>query len=69
VREIAGELAGKAVVVQVNTQENPLLADRFAIRGIPALLLLEKGRVLATLNGAREKSAILAWFRENRPGR
>jgi thioredoxin 2 len=65
VREIAEELAGKAVVVQVNTQENPLLADRFAIRGIPALLLLEKGRALATLSGAQDKHAVLAWFREN----
>ena len=68
-REIAGELAGKAVVVQVNTQENPQLAERFAIRGIPALLLLKQGRVVATLNGAQDKHAVLAWFRENRPGR
>lgn len=64
-REIARELAGKAAVVQVNTEENPLLSNRFGIRSIPALLILKKGTVLATLSGAQEKRAVLAWFRQN----
>jgi len=65
VREIAGELAGKAAVVQVNTEENPILSSRFGIRSIPALLILKKGTVQATLSGAQEKRAVLAWFRQN----
>ena len=65
VRQVAGELAGRAVVVQINSQENPLLAGRFAVRGIPALLLLKGGRVLGTLSGVQQKQAVLAWFRDN----
>ncbi len=65
VREIALDLAGRAAVVQINTQENPKLAERFAIRSIPALVLLMKGEAQSTLSGAQEKQTILAWFRNN----
>ena len=55
------------MVIQVNTQENPLLAGRFAVRGIPAMLLLKGGKVLSSLGGAQQKQAVLDWFRNNRP--
>jgi len=59
---VARGLAGQTAVVQVNTEENPLLAQRFGIRGIPALLIILQGRVLDSLSGSREKNALLAWF-------
>jgi thioredoxin 2 len=62
VQEVARELAGQAAVVQVNTEESPHLAQRFSIRGIPALLIIRQGRVLDSLSGFREKSVLLAWF-------
>ncbi len=62
---MAGELAGKAAVVQVNSDENPQLAGRFKIRGIPALLILQNGKVIDSSSGAMDKIAILAWFRRN----
>jgi thioredoxin 2 len=67
VRDVAGELAGQAVVVQIDTQENPALASRFAIQGIPALLLLKKGRVVARISGSRSKKVIIDWFRNSGP--
>lgn len=60
VREIAGELAGRAVVVQVNTQENNRVAARLGVRGIPVVFLLKDGKVLAQLAGKQTKSALLA---------
>ncbi len=63
VREVARELAGTAAVVQVNTQENPHLAARFGIRGIPALVLLRQGQVLATWSGALPREAVLSRIR------
>jgi thioredoxin 2 len=60
VREVAAELAGKVVVAQVNTQENSQVAARFGIRGIPALFLLQGGKVLDQLAGAQPKPALLA---------
>lgn len=64
VRKVAEHLAGQAAVVQINTQENPSLAARYAIRGIPALLLLEKGQIVDRLGGAQSLEAVLAWFQQ-----
>ena len=63
VRTIAERLAGQAAVLQINTQDNPTLAARFGIRGIPATVLLKHGRVVDQLPGAQTLDAVLAWFR------
>jgi len=65
VRKLAEKLAGKAAVVQVNTQENPGLASRFGVQAIPQIMLLKQGRVIDKLQGARPLEAILSWFRQN----
>jgi len=62
VRTVAERVAGKAAVVQVNTQDNPVLATRFGVRGIPVIKLLRSGRVVAELSGAQPVEAVLAWF-------
>jgi thioredoxin-like negative regulator of GroEL len=56
-------LAGSAAVIQVNTDENPQLATRFAVRGIPVLHLLKGGKSQGQLAGAQSAEAIVAWFR------
>jgi len=66
VRTVAEKLAGTAAVVQVNTQENPALASRFGVRGIPVVMLLLSGRVVDRLSGAQTADAVLAWFRQQR---
>jgi thioredoxin 2 len=63
VRTVAEKLAGQAAVVQINTQDNPNLAARFGIRGIPVIVLLKQGRVVDQLPGAHPLDAVLAWFR------
>jgi len=63
VRIVAERLAGQVAVLQINTQDNPALASRFGIRGIPALVLLKQGRVVDQLPGAQPLDAVLAWFR------
>jgi len=63
VRRVAELLAGKAAVVQVNSQENPVLAGRFGVSGIPVVFLLRNGRIVDQLGGAQTAEALLAWFR------
>jgi len=63
VRTIAEKLAGTAAVAQVNTQEEPALAARFGVRGIPVTMLLRGGRVVDQLAGAQTVDNLLAWFR------
>ena len=62
VRSVAEKLAGKTAVVQINTQENPALASRFSVRGIPVIMLLRNGRVVDQLAGFRSVEEMLAWF-------
>jgi len=63
VRTIAERLAGQAVVIQINTQDNPNLAARFGIRGIPAIVYMKQGRVIDQLPGAQTLDAVMSWFR------
>jgi thioredoxin 2 len=56
-------MAGQGVVVQVNSEENPQLAARFNIGGIPAIILLEGGRETDRMSGAMDRNALLAWWR------
>lgn len=65
-RTIAERLAGQAAVVSVNTEENPQLAARFGVRGIPVLMLLRGGQVVDQLSGAQPVEAVLEWFRRLR---
>jgi len=66
VRIAAEKLAGRAAVVQVNTQENQALAARFGVRGIPVIMLLHKGRIVDQIPGAQSADALLAWFQGHR---
>lgn len=56
-------LAGRAAIVQIDTQENQKLADRFNVRGIPALYFLQEGKIVDHLAGAQSPEAIISWFR------
>jgi thioredoxin 2 len=59
---VALELAGKAAVIQVNTDENPGLAQRFGVRGIPAMFAIKGGKVIDQTVGGMNKEGILGWF-------
>jgi len=51
--------------MQVNTEENPHLAARFNIKGIPTIILLQEGRETDRMSGAIEKNALLAWWKRH----
>lgn len=52
-------------MVKINTEENPALAARFGVRGIPVTLLLRDGRIIDRLEGAQSADAVLAWLRRH----
>ncbi|MEW6167253.1 MAG: thioredoxin domain-containing protein [Pseudomonadota bacterium] len=43
VARAAGNLAGRAIVLKVNTEENPMLASRYGVRSIPNFALFRNG--------------------------
>ncbi|HTM49987.1 MAG TPA: thioredoxin [Bryobacteraceae bacterium] len=59
VDELAAELAGRLRVAKMNVDDNPATAERFNIRGIPALLLLRSGREIDRIVGVQPKAEIL----------
>ena len=56
--------AGEAIFVKVNTESQPGIASRFAVKGIPAFALLENGKVIRQLTGARMAAQLLEWIRQ-----
>ena len=50
-------------LVKLNADEAPDVCQRFAIRGIPALLLLQRGRLIAQSAGAMDTQRIVEWTR------
>lgn len=48
----AGASAGQYVIAKLNTEEVPVVAQRFAIHAIPTLVLFEGGREIARRSGA-----------------
>lgn len=51
VRQMAVSLFGKARVLQLNAEENPVTAARYGVRGVPMVLLFRDGQLLASLTG------------------
>lgn len=59
----ARQLEPQVRLVKLNADEAPEISQRFAIRGIPALLLLHRGRLIAQAPGAMDTQRIVAWTR------
>jgi thioredoxin 1 len=57
---LASDYDGRATVAKMNVDENPNVPSRFAIRGIPTLLLFKDGQVAETIVGLRSKEDIAA---------
>jgi thioredoxin 2 len=57
---VARRMAGEALVVKVNTDAEPELAERFRIRSIPTIAVFRDGRETTRAAGARPASAIEA---------
>ena len=57
--QAAGALKGRALLVKVNSDDNPLTASRFGIRSIPTLVKLRRGQEVARVAGARPAGQIV----------
>ena len=58
VKKLAARLAGKAVVLKVDTEAQQNIAGRFGIRSIPTFIVFKHGKVAARESGARDESGL-----------
>jgi len=58
VEQIAQDYQGRLKVGKLNVDENPQIAAQFGIRGIPTLLLFDKGKPVEQIIGAVPKAQI-----------
>ena len=59
-KQAAGQLKGRALLVKVNSDDNPGLSQRFGIRSIPTLVRLQGGVERQRQSGALPVAAIVA---------
>jgi len=59
--QAARQLKGRALLAKVNSDDNPKVAQRFAIRSIPTLVRLERGREVGRRSGALPAGQIVSF--------
>jgi thioredoxin 2 len=59
---LARERAGRIKLVKVNVDESPAVAGRFGVQGIPTLLVVDEGTVVARQTGAAPEAALRQWL-------
>jgi thioredoxin 2 len=59
---LAAAFAGRLKLVKVNVDEAPGVAQRFSVQGIPTLVLLEHGELLASRTGAAPEPVLRDWL-------
>jgi len=55
IEELATEYAGRLTVAKLNTDENPDVASRYQIMGIPTLIFFRDGKPVEKIVGAASK--------------
>jgi len=62
VAELAREIAGRGLVLKVNTDEYPTVAAQYRVQSIPNFVLLRGGIILAERAGVVPRAELRRWF-------
>ena len=63
--EIATENKDKLKIFKINIDENPMIPQKFGVRGIPTIMLFNDGKLIDTKVGSLPKSALETWIQSN----
>jgi len=64
VKKVASEMASQAIVVKVDTERWPELAQRFGVMSIPNFVVLRNGRAVFQQPGLVDHNQMAAWLRK-----
>jgi thioredoxin 2 len=62
VQKTAAEMAGRAVVLKVDTDRHPHLAQRFGVQGIPNFVVMKGGKVVRQQPGYVPARQMIGWL-------
>ena len=60
--KLASEMAGSALVLKVDTEAHPALAERFQIQSIPNFMVFRGGRMVSQKAGVAPRSEMRRWL-------
>ena len=64
VKRTAGQMSGRAIVLKVDTERWPALAQRFNVMSIPNFVVMKNGRVVRQQPGLVDHRQMMAWLTE-----
>jgi thioredoxin 2 len=62
VKKLAADMAGKALVLKVDTDAHQDLAARYEVRGIPNFIVLKNGRLVSQQAGLVPAAQMRQWL-------
>ena len=62
VERTAAEMAGRALVLKVDTDRHPEVAERYNVRGIPNFIVLKNGRLVMQQAGVVDHATMKRWL-------
>ena len=62
VEKLAGEYVGRVKVMKLNTDENPDIASKYGIQGIPTLMFFKEGKKVDQIVGAVPEATLRSKF-------
>jgi thioredoxin 2 len=64
VKKLAHDMAGKAVIVKVDTDQHPELAARYEVRGIPNFAVFKNGQLVFQQAGLVPAEHMRGWLEQ-----
>jgi thioredoxin 2 len=64
VQRTAVQMAGRAVVLKVDTEGSPALAQRFSVMSIPNFVVLKDGRLVHQQPGLVDHRQMISWLEQ-----
>jgi len=64
VKATAEQMSGRAIVLKVDTEKWPALAQRFNVMSIPNFVVMKNGRVVRQQPGLVDHRQMMAWLTE-----
>ena len=64
-KDAAKDLAGEVTILKVDIDQNPKLAEKYRIMGVPTFIMFKEGNVLWQRAGFMTKHQLMGMVREN----